>query len=401
MFGRRKGTKGPVANQLRRQSEPNKLSWASQDTANEAGDAEEFEPETLDDSDDFDDTEVDASFEDDEEPDSEDEVEIARRQEELQAELARQAEEFGLTNYDPRSTYGENGEDVLAVLEELERMDEATAEQLADAWMAGDPSERDIVEREMRHRHRTGGHSYELSAAEDAVATWLNKRLATDEEDKDLWRIVAEAARGAVDALILDKELDDADFDALYGAWEEVMEAEDGEAEGEDDSSGESRAEAAGGAEDSAEAGDELEFGPNTELVRQFIARMEDLTLDQLLNLAAYWKEQERGDLRQAHDAVRDLANEDQKWRDQIQAAQKEVAAWLDRLPIATDHISRRDTKVLDARKAALPAVVDAITGLALADLLEPEDAETLYLPWKDAVGDPALPEFEEDGQGS
>ena len=36
---------------------------------------------------------------------------------------------------------------------------------------------------------------------------------------------------------------------------------------------------------------------------------------------------------------------------------------------------------------------------LVMADILEREDAETLYAPWADVVGEPALPAFEEDDE--
>jgi hypothetical protein len=32
-----------------------------------------------------------------------------------------------------------------------------------------------------------------------------------------------------------------------------------------------------------------------------------------------------------------------------------------------------------------------------MADMLEPEDAAALYAPWAEAVGEPALPEYEDD----
>jgi hypothetical protein len=50
------------------------------------------------------------------------------------------------------------------------------------------------------------------------------------------------------------------------------------------------------------------------------------------------------------------------------------------------------------ARVAALPPVIDAVSALVLADLLEPEDAEALYAAWDATVGGPKLPEYEEDG---
>jgi hypothetical protein len=43
--------------------------------------------------------------------------------------------------------------------------------------------------------------------------------------------------------------------------------------------------------------------------------------------------------------------------------------------------------------------VADSVAALAMADMLEPEDAETLYASWAEVVGEPALPTYEdEDG---
>ncbi|MGZ6315369.1 MAG: hypothetical protein ACXWNI_07060, partial [Candidatus Limnocylindrales bacterium] len=127
MFGRGK-QKGPVANKLSREAEPNTLSWVATDaeTAAETAD-EEFQEEEAP-----------------EEEDEEDEETLAQRQADLQAELARQAEEYGLTGSNPTAIYGPNGEDVEAVLEALAGIDAGQAERLADAWAAGDATEREV-----------------------------------------------------------------------------------------------------------------------------------------------------------------------------------------------------------------------------------------------------------------
>jgi hypothetical protein len=39
------------------------------------------------------------------------------------------------------------------------------------------------------------------------------------------------------------------------------------------------------------------------------------------------------------------------------------------------------------------------VTALVLADLLEREDAETLFAPWGEAVGDPSLPEYSDEDE--
>jgi hypothetical protein len=77
MFGRGK-KKGPVANKLSRQAEPNTLSWVATDaeTAAETADEEFLEDEAP------------------EEEDEEDEATLARREAELQAELARQRSDW-------------------------------------------------------------------------------------------------------------------------------------------------------------------------------------------------------------------------------------------------------------------------------------------------------------------
>ncbi len=382
MFGRGKGKgKGPVANKLRGEAEPNKLTWAATDA--EAGQLEPADDEFLDDEEPLEGEEL---LEGEGEEEELDERTLAQRQADLQAELQRQAEEFGLTGSNPSAIYGPRGEDVAAVLDALSEIDENRAEQLADAWTAVDPTERDVLERDLLQRSRHGQRGYELSAAEDSVTAWLNSLKLEDDDEAALWTVVADAARGAVQAIILDEDLDDADYDMLYGPWAQVMDAEDG---------------------DSAEAGDsgeatepQGEFGPNTELVRQFLAKLDELTPEQAAELAGSWEEQSKSDLRLAHRATKDLVREDQTWRDQVKAAQDQVASWANRPHLSRPiHPGRTPVDDVEAWARALPAAVDAVSALVLADLLEPEDAETLYAPWEATVGEPKLPEFEDDAR--
>lgn len=294
----------------------------------------------------------------------------------LAAELARQAEEFGLTGNDPTKIYGPNGQDVAAVLDELDEIDADTAETLAEAWMETDPAARDVLERALDRNFRRGRFRYELAAAEDSVDTWLSGRMDDAPDDADLWRAVADAARGAVDALILNDVLDDEDYDTLYGAWGATMDSEE-EAE-----------------EEEAEEG---EYGPNSELVADLLGRLADLSANQARKLTKAWKSISSGELRQAHKAAQSLADEDPTWRKQIRAAQNRVSAWPQDLPAAVSPTSARGSELIAIREAALPAAVDAVTALVLADLMDPEDVETLYSAWEDVVGEPALPEFESD----
>ena len=376
MFRRGKDKSKPVANKLSRQSEPNKLSWTDADAA---APEEEFEDQELAE-DEADDLDEDLDF-DEHEDEREDPAELARRRAELEAELARQAEEFGLTGSNPTAAYGANGVEVAALLDQLERIKPAQMERLADAWDSVDPAERDIVYRELARKHRDGRHRDELASAEQMVTDWLNARVHADESEAALARIVGDAATDAVGALILAEDLDDADFDVLYGPWDDVMGSEQEPAEAE-------------------EAVEEVsgEFGPNTELVGQFLVRLDKLDPVELAELANSWNEVSKGDLRRAHRAVKELVDEDAAWREQVKAAQERVSVWA-----AGPHPPRVGKKGAlippdpEAVQSATPAAVDAITALVLADLLEPEDADNLYLAWDEIVGEPELPEFEED----
>jgi hypothetical protein len=56
--------------------------------------------------------------------------------------------------------------------------------------------------------------------------------------------------------------------------------------------------------------------------------------------------------------------------------------------------VSKED---LRAREVAGPAVADAVAAIAMADMLEPEDAAALYAAWAEVIGEPVLPTFEDD----
>lgn len=432
MFWHGKGKKDEQrANRLQSEAEPNTLSWVADDAA-EAGDEEvEAAGEDLEEDEPFEEEEkapLDAE-ERDSDDEADDEAAIARRQEEIQAELEREAEEFGLTGLNTAATFGSNGEAVVEVLDALDRIEVEDAERLADAWLAVDRAELDAVERDLRRHHREGSHSYELNAAEDAVTMWLNTRLAAEPDDADLWRIVAEAARGAVDALVLDEDLDDADYDTLYGAWADTMESDE-----KDEGEGEGEAPAEERAASGESPTEEEEFGPNTDVVRLLLVRLDRLSRTEMKALAEAWRSQPSSELRQAHRAARELVEDDADWKKQIVAAQGRVTVWAQGTGTALTRSgetaseaddsgppsalsaglastavaaslgpARRQIEVnqlLQARRTAVPAVVDAVTALVLGDLLEPEEAELLYRPWAEAIGEPELLEFENDGEG-
>jgi hypothetical protein len=385
--------KGPAANRLRDAAEPNVLAdWSAADVADEIDSEDAFE-ENLEPEDEPAEDEVDEEGEDGEEADGRT---PAQRRAELEAELQRQAEEFGLVGDNPVGLYGPNGKEVAALLDSLAEIDDDLAEAIADAYEAIPDPERKVAQSVVRRRHRGRDRELELEAAEQGVADWLSA-LVLNDQDASLYTIVADAATDAVDALVLADELDDADFETLYGPWSEVMEAEEDEAEaGEEE--GDAATTASETAGERAEAAEpEGEFGPNTALVIDFLRRLEELETAQTAELVATWREQPKEELRAAHRAVQELADEDAAWREQLRLAQEEVFGWMEgRVSRFSDRsFSPRDN--IRIRESAGPVLADSIAALVLADILEPEDAVTLYAPWAEVVGTPELPAFEAD----
>jgi hypothetical protein len=384
MFWRKQGDKNG-ANRLSDEAEPNALSWVAQDGVEDESDQDD---ELEDESDD----EVD---EDKEDPEA-----AARRAAELAAELQREAEEFGLTGSNAAEIYGPNGEAVAALLDSLADVDYETAEAIADAYEAIPEAERKVARSVVRRRHRGGGLEAEMWAAEHAVSDWL-AALQLEGDELELLSIVADAATDAVDALVLEEDLADVDFATLYGPWSDVMDAEDDD--GAEDGAVDDGAEPAGrsGLEEAerAEEGaeDEGEFGPNTGLVLQFLTKLATLTAAETSELVAAWRQQPKEELRIAHRNLQTLADEDRKWREQLRLAQEEVFAWMNGRSEKRDYSFGAPQSLARVREPAGPAVADAVAALAMADMLEPEDTQTLYAPWAEVVKEPALPQYEED----
>ncbi len=387
----RRVRKEETPNRLSDEAEPNKLSLDDESRPNELGlDSGEYDDE-LD--------------EDEEQLDPE---ERARQAAELQAELQRQAEEFGLTRSDPQALYGPNGQAVAELLDSLGDVDDDTAESIADAYWSVPEADRKVARSVVSRRHRGGDLELELQAAERAVADWLN---ALEEEGVgDVYTVVAEAATDAVDALVLDDKLADIDFDTLYGPWGDVMDSEeDDEAEGEDEEGELPEAlEAALDKVDAARAeeaevvAEEGQFGPNDALVMVLLDKLAGLSGAEISELVAAWRRQPKEELKVAHRNLQDLTEEDPQWREQLRLAQEEVFAWMaghageGRL----DYSIAASSSTPEVRRSAGPVAADAVAALVMADILEPGDAVTLYAPWAEVVGTPELPEYEDEGEG-
>lgn len=400
----------PIANQLSDLAEPNTLnlgkeppksgkdkgkSGKASGKAGHGGKSPEWTADAVVEDEERFEEELDETDEDEEE-DADDRTPEQRRAE-LEAELQRQAEEYGLTNLSPEVLYGPNGEAVASLLDSLGEIDDELAEAIADAFDAVPEPERKVARSGMRRRVRSAKLESEIDAAEGAVNDWLSA-LSVRYEDESLYATAAEAARDAVDALVMEEELDDADFATLYGPWSEVMDVEDdvdGEAEETDAAPGPVGSEP-GESEDEQEVG---EFGPNTPLVVEFLTKLGSLKTPDVAEVVAAWREQPKEDLRVAHKNLQHLADEDHAWRDQLRLAQEEVFGWMaaaDSRFYAHAVVSKDD---LRAREVAGPAMADAVAAIVMADILEPADAAALYAPWADAIGQPALPTFDEEDE--
>ena len=385
----------PVANELRITAQPNVLNVGKSGKPNTSDWAWTADGLTADTETEDDEVETEDGLDEEQVGDEADDRTPEQRRADLAAELQRQAEEFGLTGDDSKALYGPNGDDVVAVLDALDEMDTSTAERLADAWEMADPAEREIVERVVGRRHRDGKRHFELRAAEDAVAAWLAAQKSAGDDLGKLWHEVAQAARNAVIAIILDEDLSDADYDTLYGPWSDAIDEEDDEADGE--AVAQTSEESAGSAEEAGDAAQEGPFGPNSELVIKFLGRLGTLDRSLTAALVAAWREQPKEELKAAHRAMQSLADEDAAWREQLRLAQEEIFAWMERRTTTIFDYSLGPKDDTRARESAGPAVADAIAALVLADILEPEEAETLYAPWAEVVSEPELPTYEDD----
>jgi hypothetical protein len=384
VFGRRKpGSAGSTANRLGNQAEPNKLTWV------EAEPAEASPAEAVDD-------EVDGLEPDSPEiADAEADDEEARlRAARLQAELQREAEEFGLTTDDPKRKYGPNGEKVAAILAALADLEDEKAVALTDEYDAVPEDEFQAAHSAVLERFGGSGHEPYLRAAEYAISDWLaSVNLAVE---VPVYSTVADIATDAVDALILEDLLSDAEFETLHGPWSRVMQGGPHAVE-----AGSIRAEEpVAEPEDQAEGEPEGEFGPNSDLVLQFLERLEALTPGEIAVLVAAWGRQHGGAIRAAHANLQSIADEDPEWHEQIHRAQEEVASWTLGKGGRRGYLGGDVPEVpAPVREPAGPAVADAIGALVMADVLEREDAETLYAPWAEVIGWPAFPTYEGDGE--
>jgi hypothetical protein len=348
---------------------------------------------------------LDPTFDDSEDDDLE-ESEFEDQPEDVTADLESQAADYLAGN--DVWMYGPNAEAVLAILDRLEDMVPDEARPLAEAWLAIPKSDRDRARKAARKLAEDDPEiALHLQLVREAVGTWMAVTGPYPEfvaAVPDWGRVCAQAGEAALDAataVILEGKIDEFHYEALLEPWSETMADLDAATDAsqlEGGAESESGTGAPDEAEEEAEAGEdeedlEGEFGPNSDAVADFLNRLWLLTPEQVGRLVSGWQNAPREELKAAHDSLKALVDEDPEWRDQVRRAQEKLTPWLNAGRIQETSGFLGQTGQGESRKMAGPALADAVAALAVGDLLEPLDAETLYAPWFNLIGAPPLPD--------
>jgi hypothetical protein len=335
--------------------------------------------------------------------------ELEDEPEDMTADLESQAADYLADN--DSWMYGSSAEAVLEILDRLEDIVPAEARLIAEAWLEVPRSDREQARKAVRKLcesdEETARH---VQMAREAVGTWMAVTAGYPEyvkAESDWARVCAqtgEAALDAVTAVIVEEVLDESHFEALFAPWSETTAQLDSAAEAASLETGGSAApedgEVEGGEEEDGEdVADEEEarFGPNSDAVADFLNRLWLLSPEQVGRLVSGWQNAPREDLRQAHESLNAMVDEDPEYREQVRHAQEKLAPWLNAGRIQETAGFLGQAGQGESRKMAGPALADAIAALVLGDLLDAADAEVLYGPWFNLIGAPPLPEPAEE----
>jgi hypothetical protein len=124
--------------------------------------------------------------------------------------------------------------------------------------------------------------------------------------------------------------------------------------------------------------------------LNDFARAIDDLSSGDLERLVAFWETVPADAREEAHVHAQDAAQRTGR-RDVIHALQEDIIAWGSPSQAArAGNIEAwlpTDTQQYGRRKA-LPALLDTALALTVQDELDDEDFETLFGPWRDALGD-------------
>ena len=323
------------------------------------------------------------------------EPEAEQLAEDTSADLDSQAADYFADN--DVWMYGPNAPAVLEILDWLEEIVPSEALPLAEAWLAIPKSDRDRARKAARkiaeEDLELGRH---LQLAREAVTTWMSVAAAYPDfvtAEPNWARVCGQAAEAALDAataVILEGKLDEQHYEALLEPWSETTAQLEAAAEAASVDGGDGELEEE--LDDGGVEAHQGEFGPNSNDVVDFMNRLWLLAPEQIGRLVTGWQDAPRDELKIAHEAIQEIADENPDCREQVRAAQEKLVPWLNSGRVAETAGILGQTGQGDTRKMAGPALADAIAALVLGDLLEPADAETLYAPWYNIMGAPELP---------
>lgn len=338
------------------------------------------------------------------EPETESEAEDAEDQpEDMEADLRSQAADYLADN--DVWLYGPHAKEVLEVLDRLEEVGPDDAESIAQAWRSAPKSDRDTARKAVRKLAESDEEiARHVQMVREEIGAWLAVAAEYPEFVKaiaDWARICSQVSDAALDAatgIILEDDLEEPDYQALFLPWTEAIEKirvddELEEIEGEPGAGDEEEVEG----DEEGDEETEGEFGPNTDSVADFLNRLWLLSPEQVARLVSGWQEAPQEELERAHEALHDLVEEEPELRDQVRGAQEKIAPWLNGGRLQETASFMGQTGQGATRQMAGPSLADAVAALVVGDLLAPEEAEALYAPWFNLVGAPPLPEPDDD----
>jgi len=125
-------------------------------------------------------------------------------------------------------------------------------------------------------------------------------------------------------------------------------------------------------------------FGPNTAAVETFLERIADLDQGEALRLAAEWQGADERRRRLAWRALRRAAREARR-TGAVEAAQSAIADWSnERSPLVyTVGFGTAGEFQADILRKAVPALVDAISALVVGGIIDGDEFEALYGPFR------------------
>jgi hypothetical protein len=316
--------------------------------------------------------------------------------EDMEADLESQAEDYLADN--DAWLYGPNATAVLAVLDRLEEVGPDDAGVIAETWRNAPKADRDAARKAVRKLTEADlEQARHVSTAREEIGAWLAVAAEFPEFAKAvpewarLCSQVSEAAMDAITAIILEDELEELDYQALFEPWTDAID----QIQVEELEAGDDLDEAEADLEEA-----EGQYGPNSDAVADFLTRLWLLSPEQVTRLVSAWQDALKEDLDIAHESLHELVDENPEWREQVRRAQEKISPWLNggRLEETAGFMGQSGRGV--TRRMAGPTLADAAAALVLGDVLAQEDAEALYAPWFNLVGSPALPTAAEDEAG-